>query len=220
MRALLRRLNDKRGQAITEVALITPLALLLVLGGYDVSVMASDKVLATSAVRHGTRLGSEIGGFGVVNGSPACNGAMANGTNTPANFLAADRQVISTVLAATANMTYLGTGSPLSKLPDEIIIYNPADPGGVFNSGTDPYERYLPADNFATNKHVSPYASGDFGMQFTLDKRCQGPLGSESEIGVQMKWTYKPANGIPGPQLSFTDYAVEKIMLCSENCIR
>lgn len=219
--------RTQRGQAVTEVALIAPMALLLILGGYDLSVLASNKVLATSAVRHGARVAAELGGYGKAIPANSCNGTQASNVGT-ADLLRTDQSVVSTVLAATSTMTYLGAGTGHPGKPDEIDVYQPVAVGGRFNAATDAYEQYLPSDNFATNKHVSPWAgfAGTDGHKiYDLASRCQGPLGAETEVGVRMTWTYKPANGIPGT-VKFddsglpADWAVEKEMLCIENCLR
>lgn len=286
----------RRGQALTEVALILPLAILLVLGAYDTSVMGSDKVIATSAARNGARLGSELGGWGNLGLGPnTCSGAAPN----TLTMLQADQDIIHTVLAATTNMTYLGGGTTHASMPDEIDIYRPADPGGQLNKAADAYDLYTPEPSSTlntslvsgvsyTNLSVSPMSAplpagsaviltkgsntqtvttrlattlgatnipvnsftanaayntttsvsapaANFTVNhhasnnYTMDIRCQGPLGGEAEIGVRMAWTYQPANGIPGPKFVFddggavghlpSDWAVEKVMLCVENCI-
>jgi hypothetical protein len=33
-----------------------------------------------------------------------------------------------------------------------------------------------------------------------------------------MIWSYRPANGIPGPSMRMVQYATEKLSLCSDNC--
>ncbi|MEA2684495.1 MAG: hypothetical protein QOK05_2823 [Chloroflexota bacterium] len=284
-----------RGQAIVEVALIVPVAILLVLGAYDTSVMGSDKTVATSAVRNGARLASQIGGVGTTPPANTCSGAA------PASLTMAqaDAQIVAAVLASTTNMTYLGGGTSRAGFPDEIDIYRPADPGGKINKASDPYESYTPetttlattinsgsTNNFlsvaatssaipagtsvtltvgpnsqnvvtsaavpagATNIPVNSFVASNTypanstvvgattlnftfnhhsSNTYTMAMRCQGPLGNEAEIGVRMQWTYKPANGIPGPSFVFddgaavghlpADWAVEKLMLCVENCI-
>jgi hypothetical protein len=291
----------RRGQALTEVALILPLAILLVLGAYDTSVMGSDKVIATSAARNGARLGSELGGLGNTTLGPnTCSGAAPN----TLTMLQADQNIIHTVVAATINMTYLGAGTTHVSMPDEIDIYRPAsllaDPAGKLNKlAGDLYNSYTPEPSSTlttalanggiyTSLAVSPMSAplpansaviltrgnntqivttslpialgatiipvnsftanaaynlttsvsapaGNFTVNhhasnnYTMDLRCQGPLGNEAEIGVRMAWTYKPANGIPGPTFVFddaagvghlpSDWAVEKVMLCVENCL-
>jgi hypothetical protein len=215
---MLPKLRAMRGQALTEVALLTPLAILMVLGGYDLSVMGSNKVIATSAVRNGARIGSQLGGVGTLAGGPN----TCSGTQTTLTMAQADQQIVDAVLAATGTMTYLGGGTSHAGFPDEIDVYSPAALNGKF-AASDPYESYVPTTSprFGSNTHV--------GSNFTMAMRCQGPLGSEAEIGVRMLWTYKPANGIPGPNFVFdsgaggghlpADWAVEKLMLCSENCV-
>jgi TadE-like protein len=96
-------------------------------------------------------------------------------------------------------------------------------------AGSDEYEQYLPSDGFTTNHNVSGQTSrpnppnqdlgAHNGNNFLLTSRCQGPIGNEAEIGVMVIWTYKPANGIPGPSFEFTEWSVEKEAVCSQDCV-
>ena len=53
---------DRLGQSLVELAILTPLMALLVMGGFDASIMISDKVTSGSAVRQAARLAAELGG--------------------------------------------------------------------------------------------------------------------------------------------------------------
>ena len=51
-----------RGQSLAEMAVVIPVLVFLLMGGFDASVMISDKITAGYAVRQGARLAAEIGG--------------------------------------------------------------------------------------------------------------------------------------------------------------
>lgn len=257
-----RRSGGARGQAMVEFALIAPLAVLLILGGVDLSIMGSDKVIAEGAARHGARVASELGGS-TDTSKPAnsCNGTQAKNLSGAAPMLMTDQTIVQTVLGAFANASFIARTSGIApsvvSLPDEIIIYHPHDRigpptpfGGQFDggpdqdgkevlldsagnptntlrfpaAGVDEYEQYLPG-TFASNQNFNlnqsrPSDKGTHtGSNFILTKRCQGQLGNEADIGVMMIWTYKPANGIPGPRIEMTEWSVEKESLCFTNCV-
>src|SRR5437762_14078975 len=62
MRGLSLRPARKRGQSLAEMAVVIPVLGFLLMGGFDASVMISDKITAGYAVRPGARLAAEIGG--------------------------------------------------------------------------------------------------------------------------------------------------------------
>lgn len=252
--SLRRRPGRTHGQAMVEFALISPLALLLVLGCVDLSVMGSDKVIAVSAARHGARVASELGGSTLkptnVN---SCKGTKPVNQSSTALMVATDQTIVQTVLGAFANASFVarttGVAPNVQAQPDEIVVYQPHSSGGQFDGGTDrdgqevkpdgsrrflvagkdEYEQYLPSDGFTTNQNVSGHISrpnppnqdlgSHDGHNWLLTSRCQGPIGNETEIGVMVIWTYKPANGIPGPRLEFTEWSVEKEAVCSQDCV-
>lgn len=250
-----RRWGSAHGQAMVEFAVFLPLALLLVLGGVDLSIMGSDKVIAVSAARHGARVASELGGSTDTSKAPnSCNGAKPVNQSGAAPMLATDQTIVQTVLGAFANASFIARTSGVSpnvvSLPDEIVIYHPHSTGGQFDGGpdqdgkevlldsagnptntvrfpsggVDEYEQYLPG-TFATNQNTNANKSRlsdkgtHTGSNFILTNRCQGQLGNEAEIGVMMIWTYKPANGVPGPRIELTEWSVEKESLCVQNCV-
>jgi hypothetical protein len=91
---------------------------------------------------------------------------------------------------------------------------------GTFHVGSDAANRYDITEAInpdGSNKWVVT-ANGAYAPAFPLSIRCQGPLGSESEVGVYMSWDYKPVNGIPLGTISFTDFAVQKEGLCDTAC--
>lgn len=197
-------LHNRGGQAMVEAALLTPVLLLLVLGAYDVSIFASNKVQALGAVRHGVRIAAQLGGVPKNPPPPAshtCDGTIVGGSPQD-NVDNIDKQIVQVVVAATANMNYVTV--------NEVDIYQPGSSKGAFVSG-DPVNRYSKAGT-----RIGP-------VGFPLNQRCQGPLGSsphDTSIGVRLDWTYRPANGIPGPSfVSILDYSVEKMQECTDNCV-
>ena len=54
--------HRRLGQSLVELAILTPLLALLLMGSFDASIMISDKVTSGSAVRQGARLAAELGG--------------------------------------------------------------------------------------------------------------------------------------------------------------
>lgn len=213
---MMRRLgNRRRGQAIVETALVTPLLVLLVLGAYDTSILASNKVQAISAARHGARVAAQLGGQPNNPAPPAphtCDGTLksppAAGAPTQTSI---DQQIVATVAAATSNMTYVTI--------QHIDIYAPTAADGRYTAG-DPIDQYNPDGTVFTGPPGSP-------QSFLLTKRCQGPLGSSPKdvsIGVRILWTYKATNGLGfgGGTVTFpniSDYAVEKMTTCTDTCL-
>ena len=113
------RPRRQSGQSIIELAISTPVLLLLMLGAFSVTVMVSDKVIAGYACRQGARLAAEIGG------------AQTNPTATTAQI---DSNITKNVLAVARAMNY----STLL----EIDIYQPTGADGVYRPGVDPANRY------------------------------------------------------------------------------
>src|SRR3989440_12497540 len=74
MRDLSRRPARQRGQSLAEMAVVIPVLVFLLMGGFDASVMISDKITAGYAVRQGARLAAEIGGRHPTSASPAAGG--------------------------------------------------------------------------------------------------------------------------------------------------
>ena len=81
----------KRGQSLVELALTVPVMALLLLGGFDCTMLVWDKLVAGYAVRQGARLASEIGG------------RQTNPTATQANV---DKKIVRNVLAVTSSWAY------------------------------------------------------------------------------------------------------------------
>jgi Flp pilus assembly protein TadG len=125
MRATLRFLGDpgrqrRRGQSLVELAIVTPLLGLLLMGGFDASIMVSDKVTSGSAVRQGARLAAELGG---------------SQTNPGATTRAIDLQIVHNILAMSGGMT--------SATIQEIDIYAPTTLDGNYQPGVDLVNQYF-----------------------------------------------------------------------------
>src|SRR5438270_13517978 len=105
------------GQSLVELALVVPLLALLLMGGFDASILVSDKVTSGSAVRQGARLAAELGGLQ---------------TNPGARTADIDMQVVRNVMAMAGGMT--------SGTIQEIDIYAPGRPDGSYQPGVDPVD--------------------------------------------------------------------------------
>lgn len=108
----------KRGQSLAEMAVVIPVLVFLLMGGFDASVMISDKITAGYAVRQGARLAAEIGGS----------------QTTSATTDVVDKQIIKNVLAVARGLT--------SATPTEVDIYSPTRPDGSYQPG-DPVDQYF-----------------------------------------------------------------------------
>src|SRR4030088_623544 len=84
-----RSMHRKRGQSLAEMAVVIPVLVFLLMGGFDASVMISDKITAGYAVRQGARLAAEIGG------------SQTTGLTTSA----VDNQIVRNVLALAEGLT-------------------------------------------------------------------------------------------------------------------
>ncbi len=118
MKNLTRR-SQKRGQSLAEMAVVIPVLMFLLMGGFDATVMISDKITAGYAVRQGARLAAEIGG---------------SQTNPNATTATVDQQIIRNVLAVAKGLT--------SAQPTEIDIYAPSRADGSYTPG-DPIDQYF-----------------------------------------------------------------------------
>src|ERR1700704_4085681 len=113
-----RSMHRKRGQSLAEMAVVIPVLVFLLMGGFDASVMISDKITAGYAVRQGARLAAEIGG--------------AQATRLPT--AAGGNQIGRNVLAVAKGLT--------SATPTEIDIYTPTRADGSYTPG-DPIDQYF-----------------------------------------------------------------------------
>src|SRR5205823_13159985 len=116
MRGLSPRPAGKRGQSLAEMAVVIPVLVFLMMGGFDASVMISDKITAGYAVRQGARLAAEIGGS----------------QTTSATTSAVDNQIVRNVLAVAKGLT--------SATPTEIDIHAPSRADGRHTAG-DPIDQ-------------------------------------------------------------------------------
>jgi Flp pilus assembly protein TadG len=113
-----RRMPRQRGQSLAEMAVVIPVLVFLLMGGFDASVMISDKITAGFSVRQGARLAAELGG------------SQTSGATTTA----VDNQIIRNVLAVAKGLT--------SATPTEIDVYAPSRADGSYQPG-DPIDQYF-----------------------------------------------------------------------------
>lgn len=111
--------HGRRGQSLAEMAVVIPVLFLLLMGGFDASVMISDKITAGYAVRQGVRLAAEIGG------------SQTNPNSTTAQV---DQQIVRNVLAVARGLT--------SAQPTEIDVYAPSRADGSYTPG-DPIDQFF-----------------------------------------------------------------------------
>jgi Flp pilus assembly protein TadG len=113
-----RRMPRQRGQSLAEMAVVIPVLVFLLMGGFDASVMISDKITAGFSVRQGARLAAELGG------------SQTSGATTTA----VDNQIVRNVLAVAKGLT--------SATPTEIDVYAPSRADGSYQPG-DPIDQYF-----------------------------------------------------------------------------
>jgi hypothetical protein len=170
---MFRRARRQRGQALVELAISVPVLLWLLLGSFDASVLVSDKVIAGYATRQGARLAAEIGGIE---------------TNPSLTTMQIDNNIVQNVIAVARAMNY-------SSL-QEIDIYAPRDPSGVFNPGTDLYSKFNGNGTFVSSN-------------FPITAREQIPP-NETSIGVRLTWIYQPPTGFATFTILLNEFTVMK----------
>ena len=164
------------GQSIVELAVAVPMLLALLLGGFNVAVLASDKVIAGNSVRQGARLASEVGG--------------AQTNPSPATTATVDQQIVRNVLAVAQSLNYTtlkdiyiySATSPDGQLGDPIpagAVYNHYLPDGSLGSGPNNYDislrRQTPPDESSIGvKLVYSYnpPTGTSTFNITLSEYC------------------------------------------------
>lgn len=117
----------RRGQSLAEMAVVIPVLVFLLMGGFDATVLIANKVTAGYAVRQGARLAAELGG------------TQASSSATTQGY---DQQITKNVLAVTRGLTAAGV--------TEIDIYAPSKADGSYVSG-DPVDQY-----FVSGSTLSP----------------------------------------------------------------
>jgi Flp pilus assembly protein TadG len=218
--------RGQRGQSIVEFAMVTPLLILLILGVFDTSTMASNKVVAISAARNGARLGAVLGGVSSNNAS--CRGSQHAGTSLVQVDNAIVNDIVGIAFEAKKNGNH--TSGLVHADLTEVAIYNPpiANTSGIFNDGVDPANKYTISTTVVSGNTLPVVTAKSYGgPAFPLTARCQAPQGSEAEIGVRLIWTYMPPDNIPASSITFgpapgnlpADYAVERAALCTDNCL-
>jgi Flp pilus assembly protein TadG len=127
----------KSGQSLIEFAIATPMLIGLLLGAFNVGVLASNKVIAANATRQGARLASEIGGW-QTNPSPATTATV-------------DQQIVRNVLAVARSMNYstlndiyiYAATAQDGQLGDPIpagAVYNHYLPNGTLGAGPNNFD--------------------------------------------------------------------------------
>jgi TadE-like protein len=131
-------LRRRVGQSLVELALAMPVMFVLLMGGFDASVLVSDKVTSVSAVRQGARLAAELGGAQ---------------TNQGATTISIDIQVVRSVLA-------IAHGMSLSTI-SEVDIYAPHSRDGSYDAANDLGNEYLigPGGAVLPGKQTFPLAA-------------------------------------------------------------
>ena len=122
------------GQSIIELAIATPVLLMMLLSAFNVTVMVSDKVIAGYAARQGARLAAEIGG------------SQTNPTLTTAQI---DADIVKNVLAVANAMNY-------SQLL-EVDVYRPTRSDGAITNGD-----HINAYNASGNSIVGQFGGPGF----------------------------------------------------------
>lgn len=111
--------HGRRGQSLAEMAVVIPVLVFLLMGGFDATMLIADKITAGYAVRQGARLAAELGG---------------SQTNPGATTLQIDQQIARNALAVARSMN--------SVTLKEIDVYAPSKPDGTYTSG-DPVDQYF-----------------------------------------------------------------------------
>jgi Flp pilus assembly protein TadG len=115
--------RKKRGQSLVELAITIPVMAILLLGGFDCTMLVWDKLVAGYATRQGVRLASELGG---------------RQTNPTATQAAIDQKIVRNILAVTRTWAY-GT-------LQELDIYAATRADGVMQ-GSDYQDQFDGAGN-------------------------------------------------------------------------
>jgi Flp pilus assembly protein TadG len=119
------------------MAVVIPVLVFLLMGGFDATVLISDKITAGYAVRQGARLAAELGG---------------SQTNPGSTTIEIDRQIARNILAVARGMN--------SATLMEIDIYAPSLADGTYKSG-DPIDQYFvgPGGSLSPGTTTFPIAS-------------------------------------------------------------
>jgi Flp pilus assembly protein TadG len=104
--------RKQAGQSVVELAIIIPFLFVLLLGGFNTTMLIVDKLVAANSVRQGARLAAELGGLQ---------------TNPGVSQSTLDLKIVRNVLAVANGMRYAGV--------TEIDIYQASGPDGVYQVG-------------------------------------------------------------------------------------
>ena len=101
--------RNRAGQSIVELALIIPFLFILLIGGFNTTMLITDKLVAGNTVRQGARLAAEIGGLQ---------------TNPGGVQSQIDLRIVRNMLAVAGGLRYASV--------KEIDIYQASGPDGVY----------------------------------------------------------------------------------------
>lgn len=158
---------------MVEFALSLPLLVALLLGGLNVGLLLTDKVIAGYASRQGARLAAEMGGYQ---------------TNPGATTAQIDAAIVHNVLAVAQSLAFASV--------QEIDVYSPQSPSGVFNPTTDPYDSFDGRGN-------------PLVQTFPITMRNQVPP-NETSIGVRVVYQFSPSLGSSFAGLTLEEHTVMK----------
>jgi hypothetical protein len=178
-----KRRRRRRGQSLVELAVATPVLLILLMGAFNMGVLLSDKIMAGYASRQGARLAAQLG-----NGS----GLASCPAGTCTNLI--DQQIYNNVYIAANNLNYATL--------TEIDIYAPSSSDGSLIS-TDPANKY--------SYPGSPPSLTTTGGGLPYTARLALPP-NETSIGVQIVWQYTPPTGFASFTVQLKEYAVMKVV--------
>jgi hypothetical protein len=190
------RFRDDRGQAVTEVALIVPLLLVLVLGFVELTTAFNTAITIAAATREGARVAGAL-----VNGG----GALGCGAGQSANAATVDPLVVAAV-----QRVLTGSGAHITLVDVSAIRIYKATASGGETSGSVNQWVYLESGG--------PVIAGqalDFVEQSNLWPACgrtNANPGADS-AGITVRYTYRGGTPlryfIPGlASLSLTEFAV------------
>jgi hypothetical protein len=152
------RLHGSRGQAIVELALLTPVLVTMVFWAFQTVTLVTDRVTAGHAVRQGARLGGQLCGSQI---SPGMSQAQIDG------------DIVKNVLAVTRTLSYATVL--------EIDVYRVSAADGTLQPGDlqdqfDGSGSALPTQTFTVGQRVStPPNETSVGVR--LYWRYQPPTG-------------------------------------------
>jgi Flp pilus assembly protein TadG len=180
MRVRRRQGDNRRGQAMVETTMVVGMILLVLVGVFAVSTLASDQNTATTAVRAGGRFAAELG-----NGS-----SMNIGSTDP---LRVDKEIVSEVCKVASTM-------PSLTAINRVVVYRPMTNADGSLNGADLSDAYQVTLGTCAITSVLPRA-------YTLDKRIT-VHPSEAQVGVFVEYHYVSPTPLFHLDLQATTYTV------------